>query len=120
MTEARDGVASTDGPFDRVLVLCGDPGVPVYGPSGASVHLRAISAAWRRRGAEVRVAALRETDDRGRWGEPLNAEVVSAPGTRLVRSWPRRVSGWGCWFPEDECQNSLLLFVKLQHLREIT
>jgi len=67
----------------RVLVLCGDKGVPVYGPSGASAHLRAIARAWARRGAEVRVASPRGSDARGTWDHPLDLPITTA----APRSW---------------------------------
>lgn len=71
----------------RVLLLCGDPGVPVYGPSGSSAHLRDIARALALRGHEVRVAALRLADRRGAVQEPLELPTFTAP--------PRR---WG-WLP---------------------
>ena len=43
----------------RVLHLSADPGVPILGHKGASVHVRALTRALTRRGAEVIVASPR-------------------------------------------------------------
>lgn len=43
----------------RVAYVCADPGVPVFGTKGASVHVQEIVRAWRRRGADVEVYAVR-------------------------------------------------------------
>lgn len=43
----------------RVAYVCADPGVPVFGTKGASVHVQEILRAWRARGAEVRLYATR-------------------------------------------------------------
>ena len=47
----------------RVAYLCADPGIPVFGTKGASVHVQEIIRAWRARGAEVRVYCTRTGDD---------------------------------------------------------
>lgn len=47
----------------RVAVVCADPGIPVFGTKGASVHLQEIVRAWRDRGAQVEVYAVRRGDD---------------------------------------------------------
>lgn len=49
----------------RILVLCGDRGIPLLGPSGASAHLRGVCRALIRQGHEVRVAVPLATDHRG-------------------------------------------------------
>src|SRR5690606_19623460 len=80
----------------RVLVVCADPGVPLYGPSGASAHLRGVVRALADRGHEVRVAALRLADRRGAVRERLDVPVV----TRAPRRWgwlPRRLRERGEW-----------------------
>ncbi|WP_298752661.1 glycosyltransferase family 4 protein [uncultured Serinicoccus sp.] len=46
----------------RVAYVCADPGIPVFGTKGASVHIQEIVRAWRRRGAEVEVYAVRLGD----------------------------------------------------------
>lgn len=43
----------------RVAYVCVDPGVPVFGTKGASVHVQEIIRAWRLRGAQVRVYCTR-------------------------------------------------------------
>ncbi|MFF0990265.1 glycosyltransferase family 4 protein [Kocuria nitroreducens] len=47
----------------RLAYVCADPGVPVFGTKGASVHVQEILRAWRARGAEVRLYATRVGDD---------------------------------------------------------
>jgi len=37
----------------RVAYLCADPGVPVFGTKGSSVHVQEIVRAWRGTGAAV-------------------------------------------------------------------
>ena len=39
----------------RVAHVCADPGVPVFGTKGSSVHVQEILRAWRARGADVRL-----------------------------------------------------------------
>ncbi len=43
----------------RVAYVCGDPGVPVFGSKGASVHVQAVLRVLVARGAEVHVLAPR-------------------------------------------------------------
>ncbi|GHD10088.1 glycosyltransferase family 4 protein [Zhihengliuella salsuginis] len=43
----------------RVAYVCVDPGIPVFGAKGASVHVQEIVRALRRRGAEVRLYCTR-------------------------------------------------------------
>lgn len=47
----------------RVAYVCADPGIPVFGTKGASVHIQELVRAWRARGAEVEVYAVRRGDD---------------------------------------------------------
>lgn len=68
----------------RVLVCCGDPGVPVHGPSGASAHLRGVARGFAALGHRVTVAALRDHDARGRHDVPLGVEAITGHGR-----WPR-------------------------------
>lgn len=70
---------------------CGDRGVPLYGPSGASEHLRGVVRALVRAGHDVRVAVIVEADRRGRWGRTVDAPVFVAP----PRRWPRGLRTWG-------------------------
>jgi glycosyltransferase involved in cell wall biosynthesis len=59
----------------RLLYLSADPGVPVLGHKGASVHLRELAAALAEAGAEVEIASPRV--------EP-EGDVLGAP----ARLWP--------------------------------
>ncbi|YAL82447.1 glycosyltransferase family 4 protein [Dermacoccaceae bacterium W4C1] len=49
-------------PAMRVAYVCADPGVPVFGTKGASVHVQEMLRSWRRRGAEVRLYCTRTGD----------------------------------------------------------
>jgi len=48
----------------RVAYVCADPGVPVFGTKGSSVHVQEIVRAWRRTGAAVTVYCTRAGTDR--------------------------------------------------------
>lgn len=48
----------------RVAYVCADPGVPVFGTKGSSVHVQEIVRAWRRAGADVTVYCVRAGNDR--------------------------------------------------------
>ncbi|WP_427129085.1 glycosyltransferase family 4 protein [Pseudarthrobacter sp. S9] len=48
----------------RVAYLCADPGVPVFGTKGSSVHVQEIVRAWRGTGAAVTVYCTRLGTDR--------------------------------------------------------
>ena len=68
------------------MLLCTDPGIPLWGPSGASEHVRAIARGLGRAGHQVRVATPRAIDHRGR------VEASLGPATTVhatPRSWPR-------------------------------
>lgn len=81
----------------RVLLLSADPGIPLYGPSGASAHLRGVARALLRRGDDVRIAVPREADDRGRVEDPVDAPVITSPPRRwgwLPRTIRDRGGGW--------------------------
>ena len=45
-----------------VAYVCADPGIPVFGTKGASVHIQEIVRAWRHRGAHVEVFCVRRGD----------------------------------------------------------
>lgn len=47
----------------RVAYICADPGVPVFGTKGASVHVQEIMRSWLRRGADVHLYCTRVGDD---------------------------------------------------------
>ncbi len=61
----------------RILYLNADPGVPVFGSKGASVHVRAMAGALARHGHRVAVLASRT----GRAGESRNGFLVLSPLT---------------------------------------
>lgn len=46
-----------------VAYVCADPGIPVFGTKGASVHIQELVRAWRARGAHVEVFAVRRGND---------------------------------------------------------
>ncbi|MDQ3382955.1 MAG: glycosyltransferase family 4 protein, partial [Actinomycetota bacterium] len=59
----------------RVAYLCADPGVPVFGAKGASVHVQEIIRAWQARGAQVTLYCTRT-------GDLVPADLT---GVRVVR-----------------------------------
>ena len=54
----------------RVAYVCADPGVPVFGTKGSSVHVQEIVRAWRRAGADVTVYCTRPAPTGRRPGRP--------------------------------------------------
>ena len=56
----------------RLLYLSTDPGIPVLGHKGGSVHVREMATAMARQGARVTIASPRIADEGGR----LNADVA--------------------------------------------
>lgn len=62
MTEF-DTQTPTETGFDVAYVVA-DPGVPVFGTKGASVHVQELVRTWRARGARVRIYCTREGDHR--------------------------------------------------------
>lgn len=43
----------------RIAYICADPGIPVFGSKGASIHVQEVIRAMRRQGAEVELFAMR-------------------------------------------------------------
>lgn len=74
-------------------MLCGDPGVPIHGPSGASAHLRGIARGLQDLGHEVLLAALLAHDARGRHDVPLGVPSVTVGRPR----WPEGLRTFGEW-----------------------
>ena len=65
----------------RVAYICADPGVPVFGTKGSSVHVQEIVRAWRAAGAGVTVYCARLGTDRPEDLEDLDVvEVQPAAG----------------------------------------
>lgn len=63
----------------RILYICGDQGIPVFGRKGASTHMREMIAAFRRQGHEVCLASPDLGGDRRREEE---FELVQLPSPR--------------------------------------
>jgi glycosyltransferase involved in cell wall biosynthesis len=61
----------------RVAYLCADPGVPVFGTKGASVHIQEIVRAWRARGASVHLYCAR-------LGDEVPADLRDLPVTHIA------------------------------------
>ncbi|MDQ0853519.1 starch synthase [Arthrobacter sp. V4I6] len=61
----------------RVAYLCADPGVPVFGTKGSSVHVQEIVRAWRGTGADVTVYCARRGTDRP--ADLADLDVVEVP-----------------------------------------
>jgi Glycosyltransferase Family 4 len=70
----------------KIAYLCSDPGVPVYGNKGASVHVRELSRALQRLGHEVKIVAARAVGEPppeyevpivGLQPDPLEATLVA-------------------------------------------
>jgi starch synthase len=73
----------------RVAYVCADPGVPVFGTKGSSVHVQEIVRAWRNAGATVTVYCTRKGTDRPADLEDLDVVEVrpeSAPGPDRERA----------------------------------
>jgi len=58
----------------RVAYVCADPGIPVDGSKGASVHVQQIVRAFQRRGDEVTVYATRSNAE-----DLVGARIVTVP-----------------------------------------
>ncbi|WP_102159024.1 glycosyltransferase family 4 protein [Zhihengliuella halotolerans] len=67
----------------RVAYVCVDPGVPVFGSKGASVHVQEIVRAFRRRGADVRIYCTRTSGDR-RPGAAAPPDLADVPVTEAA------------------------------------
>jgi glycosyltransferase involved in cell wall biosynthesis len=68
----------------RVLYLSADPGVPVFGPKGASVHLRSMAAALDELGHDVVIASPRV--ERGANRLPAGVRCIEIPAVR-AEAW---------------------------------
>ena len=72
----------------HVAYLCADPGVPVFGTKGSSVHVQEIVRAWRDAGADVTVYCTRRGTDRP--ADLADLDVVEIPPLRGPRHRPER------------------------------
>ncbi|KRE67387.1 glycosyl transferase [Arthrobacter sp. Soil736] len=72
----------------RVAYVCADPGVPVFGTKGSSVHVQEIVRAWRRAGADVTVYCVRAGNDRP--ADLAGLDVVERPPRRAERAGRER------------------------------
>jgi len=77
-----------------VLVVSAARGIPLYGPSGASAHLRGVVGALRRAGHRVTVAVPTTRDDRGAVDDPVDAEAIltAPPPPRHRPRWVREIA----------------------------
>jgi len=67
----------------RIAHVCAAPGIPVFGPSGSSAHVRGMARAFAALGHEITVYAACESDHRGQHGTlELPVKTVAVPG------WP--------------------------------
>lgn len=80
----------------RILVVCGDPGVPIHGPSGASAHLRDVAEALAALGHRVSVAAICPHDHRGRYGIHFDLPSVTVGLLRGPEGLRGAVATWQC------------------------
>lgn len=83
----------------RIVHLCADPGVPVFGRKGASVHVQEVVRALRGLGHEVVIAAARiggEPPEDLRDVEVHRLPKVGHDGTDLDRERSRREAGLRC------------------------
>jgi glycosyltransferase involved in cell wall biosynthesis len=67
----------------RILYICGDQGIPVFGRKGASTHIREMIAEFRRQGHEVALAAPDLSGDR-RADEDFQTFALPAPKSRKL------------------------------------
>ncbi|MEQ8819228.1 MAG: glycosyltransferase family 4 protein [Sumerlaeia bacterium] len=67
----------------RILTICGDHGVPVFGRKGASTHLREMIAALRRAGHDVALAAADLSGDR-REDEDFRTFKLPRPTAKIL------------------------------------
>lgn len=75
----------------KILYLCADPGIPVFGTKGASVHVRALISAFRRAGHDVTLVApvlvRHESDETS----PVDATVRHRPFDDTIKSATARL-----------------------------
>jgi starch synthase len=84
----------------RVAYVCADPGVPVFGTKGSSVHVQEIVRAWRRAGADVTVYCVRAGNDRP--ADLTGLDVVERPPRRAEPAAREAPSAWAEPSPREE------------------
>ena len=60
----------------RIAYVCADPGIPVFGQKGCSIHVQEVIRALRRQGADVELFAIR-------WGAPAPLDLAAVKGHAL-------------------------------------
>src|SRR5260370_42599085 len=81
----------------RIAYVCADPGVPVFGRKGCSVHVQEMIRAFRRSGADVELFAARADGPlppelEGVRVHRLPAVRASAPGSAAVEGRNRSLA----------------------------
>ncbi len=66
----------------KILYLCADPGIPVFGRKGCSTHVRETCLVLERLGHQVRL--LCSNDDGDRDGSSLQVDLVEPPRSRKL------------------------------------
>lgn len=89
----------------RVAYVCVDPGVPVFGTKGASVHVQEVVRAWRHRGAEISIYCTRTGSEIP--GDLADVRVVVEPvsgkGAEREHSQAAAASALAQQILEDGC-----------------
>lgn len=60
----------------RIAYVCADPGIPVFGQKGCSIHVQEVIRAFQQQGATVELFAVR-------WGDPPPADLADLKLHRL-------------------------------------
>ncbi len=68
----------------RVAYLCADPGVPVFGYKGCSVHVQEVLRAWINQGATVELFAARAGDSCPKFLENVNFHAIPVASSANV------------------------------------
>ncbi len=88
---------------ERVLVWCAARGIPLWGPSGASEHLRALARALGRAGHRVRVVTPSAVDERGGSAADLEATHHALRWPGGLRTLGARLDGHVRWSLATRC-----------------
>jgi glycosyltransferase involved in cell wall biosynthesis len=74
----------------RILYVCQDVGVPVFGRKGASTHIREVIRAWIKMGHQVHLACAVEGPDRDHTMD-VSLTVIPPPQAKMLGADLRRV-----------------------------